>query len=154
MRGVVSKATRHATVREILETMEISNQDDLRLELRKRGVRTTQATLSRDLRELGVNRIALGEKSKYVLQPLDHMHIRPPVVSAQVLTVRANESTIIIRTLPGSAGVIGEFIDAMHHEHIMGTIAGDNTLLVVPVSHKRISTLVQILKAKLLEGEA
>lgn len=149
---MVKKQTRQFAIKEIINSTPISSQDELRLELRKRGFRVTQATLSRDLRELGVGRVASGNGARYVLQFTAEAQIFRSVVGAEVLSVNANEGMIVIRTLPGCANSVGEFIDTLKNRDIIGTIAGDNTLLVIPQSQKRTRQVVEYLKEKLFEG--
>jgi transcriptional regulator of arginine metabolism len=147
---VAKKNERHFAIKEIINTKSISSQDELRLELRRRGFRVTQATLSRDLRELGIGRVTSGNRARYVLQPVAEAEILRPVVGAEVVSVSANESMIVIRTLPGCASSVGEFIDSLTSPDIIGTIAGDNTLLVIPQSRKRTKQVAQYLKEKLI----
>ena len=147
------KHARQFAIRELIVSKPISSQDELRLELKKRGFGVTQATLSRDLKELGVGRVASAEGVHYVLQPAGEAQILRPLVGAQVLSISANESMIVVKTLPGSASVVGEYIDTLHDGIIIGTIAGDNTLLVIPESQKKTSQVLQILKEKLIEGK-
>jgi transcriptional regulator of arginine metabolism len=59
---------------------------------------------------------------------------------------------IVIRTLPGCANVVGEFIDTLNSKDIIGTLAGDNTLLVIPVSQKKTAHVIKFLKEQLIEG--
>lgn len=145
----MKKHARQFAIKEIIDAKPISSQDELRLELRKRGFRVTQATLSRDLRELGIGRVAAGNRARYVLQPVAEAEILRPVVGAEVVSVNANESMIIVRTLPGCASSVGEFIDSLSSPEIIGTIAGDNTLLIIPQSQKRTRHVAQYLKEKL-----
>ncbi len=149
----MSKKARQFAIKEIIASKAIASQDELRLELKKRGFDVTQATLSRDLKELGVGRIASGEGAHYVLQPAGEAQILRPLVGAQVLSISANESMIVVKTLPGSASVVGEYIDTLHDGIIIGTIAGDNTLLVIPESQKKTSQVLRFLKEKLIEGK-
>lgn len=149
----MTKPARQFAIKEILSTRQISSQDALRLELKKRGFAVTQATLSRDLKALGVGRIASGEGSHYELQPETEVEILRPVVGAQVVSLKANESLIVIHTLPGCANAVGEFLDAQNPGDIIGTIAGDNTLLVIPLSHHRTKHVMEFLRQKLIEGK-
>jgi len=146
------KQSRHFAIREIISGKSVASQDELRIELKKKGFDVTQATLSRDLKDLGVGRVAFGEGMKYVLQPAAEAQILKPLVGAQVLSIKANESMVVIRTLPGSANVIGEFLDALNNDDIIGTIAGDNTLLVIPKSQRQAAHVVKFLKEKLITG--
>ncbi len=148
----MNKQARHFAIKEIISTREIRSQEELRLELRKRGIDVTQATLSRDLRDLGVGRGIVDQGLKYLMQPEAEVKILRPVVGAEVLSIGANESTIVIRTLPGCANSVGEYVDVQNHPGIIGTLAGDNAVLVIPASQKSVNDIVQYLKAKLIEG--
>ena len=113
----------------------------------------TQATLSRDLKDLGVGRVAGGDGSRYVFQTAAEVQILKPLVGAEVLSIGANESVIVIRTLPGCANTVGEFLDTLNNADIIGTIAGDNTLLVIPVSQRKTNQVVRYLRQRLFEGK-
>ncbi|MBI4548243.1 MAG: arginine repressor [Ignavibacteriae bacterium] len=149
----MTKQARQFAIREIINTSPISNQDELRREVRKRGFPVTQATLSRDLKELGIVRVASNNGMRYIVQPTAEAEILRPVVGAEVLSISANESMIVVQTLPGCASSVGEFIDVQKHTDIIGTIAGDNTLLVIPISHKKTKHILKSLKEKLIEGK-
>ncbi len=149
----MTKQARQFAIKEIVSTHRISSQGDLRRELRKQGWSVTQATLSRDLKELGMGKVATGEMQQYVLQPAGETQILRPLIGAQVLAIDANESLIIVRTLPGSASVVGEYVDSLHQPEILGTLAGDNVLLVIPQSGKKIRSILKFLKQKFTEGE-
>ena len=149
----MDKHVRHYTIKEIINTLQIANQDELRLELKRRGFSVTQATLSRDLKELGIGRMTSDIGMRYVLQPVAEVQILRPLVGAEVLSIKSNESVIVVRTLPGCANVVGEFLDAQKHPDIIGTLAGDNTLLVIPQSQKKTKELLTFLKEKLIEGK-
>jgi transcriptional regulator of arginine metabolism len=148
------KQSRHFTIKEIITQLPIGNQDDLRLELKKRRFNVTQATLSRDLAEIGVSRMASAEGPRYVLQSAtSEMNMLKPVVGQQVISIFANEYLIVVKTLPGSANTVAEFVDLQGNQDIIGTVAGDNTLLVIPSSTRRTSQIVRFLKDKLIEGK-
>jgi transcriptional regulator of arginine metabolism len=149
----MTKQARQYAIKEIINSKAISNQDELRLELKKRGFDVTQATLSRDLKELGVGRVATSDGAKYVLPKESEVQILRPVVGAEVVSITSNENMIVVKTLPGCANVVGEFIDVLKNPDIIGTIAGDNTLLVIPKSQAKTKQLEQLLKQKLIEGK-
>lgn len=150
----MKKQARHFAIREIIASRPISNQGELRLELKRKKCRVTQATLSRDLTELGVSRALSAEGPRYVLQSAaSEVQTLKPVVGPQVVSIRANESLIVVQTLPGCANIVGEFLDIQPHPEIIGTVAGDNTLLVIPSSQKKTEHVVQFLKNKLIEGK-
>lgn len=149
----MSKTARHFAIKEIIGSTAVASQDELRLEMKRKGFDVTQATLSRDLKEMGVARVSSGEGIHYILQPAGELKILRPLVGAQVLSIVASETLIIVKTLPGSANVVGEFVDTLHPVDIIGTIAGDNTLLVIPQSQRKTSRVFQFLKQQLIEGK-
>lgn len=149
----MNKVARQYAIKEIINSQPVANQDELRLQLKKRGFNVTQATLSRDMQELGIARIASGEGARYVLQPEAEVQILRPLVGAEIVSIQSNESLIVVKTLPGCASVVAEFLDAQKISGIIGTLAGDNTLLVIPESQKKIHTVLINLKEILIEGK-
>ncbi len=146
----MKKQERLFIIKEIINGKAVGSQDELRVELKKKGITVTQATLSRDLRELGVGRLSSGEETRYILQPAAaEGTILKPIIGAQIVSMTANESLIVIRTLPACANVVAEFIDTLNNTDIIGTLAGDNTLLVIPSSLKKCSHVLAFLKKKL-----
>lgn len=148
----MTKSERHFAIKGIIGSTPVVSQEDLRRRLLKRGCAVTQATLSRDLKDLGVAWVAGPEGGHYVLQPAGEVQALRPLVGAEVVSIRSNESMIVIGTLPGCANTIGEFVDVLHHPEIIGTVAGDNTVLVIPKSRKKTEDVEQFLKHKLIEG--
>ena len=149
----MTKQARLFAIKEIIATKQIGSQDGLRRELKKRGCSVTQATLSRDMKELGVSRIVSAAGGQYAMQgPVEVQALRP-LVNAEVLSIDANEAMIVVHTLPGCANTVGEFIDVQKHPDVIGTVAGDNTLLVIPGSQRRTRHVLQFLKNKLIEGQ-
>ena len=150
--NAMTKQERLYTVKEIISTSKIANQNDLLRELRRKGVRVTQATLSRDLRQLGASRSAVSGRTRYTLEPRSEVQILRPLVGAEVLSIDANENLIVVHTLPGCANTVAEFLDMQANSDIIGTVAGDNTLMVIPRSQKRTKDVMNFLKHKLIEG--
>ena len=148
-----NKNNRHFAIKEILEKNAIPNQEKLRVELKKKGFKVTQATLSRDLKELGVSRFNSSNGSKYVSQKNEPVKALGAFIAGEVVSIKSNQCSIVIATLPGCASVIGEFIDIQRNPEIIGTIAGDNTLLIIPASVKKISQIKSFLKKILIEGK-
>jgi transcriptional regulator of arginine metabolism len=149
----MTKQARHYAIKEIVAAKTITSQDDLRRELRRRDCRVTQATLSRDLREMGVVWIPSLGGGRYAIQQTGEMRALRPLLTAEVLSIQSNESLIVIRTLPACANTVGEFIDLQKHPDIIGTVAGDNTLLVIPKTQRKTQQIVHFLKNILIEGQ-
>jgi transcriptional regulator of arginine metabolism len=149
----MTREARHYAIKEILGQTPIANQEDLRLHLQRKGFKVTQATLSRDMKQMGVARVVARGKTAYAMQPAGEAQMLRPIIGAEVLSMEANESLIIVRTVPGAANTVGEFIDLQDTDLIMGTVAGDNTLLIIPRSQKSIQRALKFLKNILIEGK-
>ena len=150
----MNKSARQYAIRQAILSRAIANQEDLRREVARRGDAVTQATLSRDLKELGVSRETGGNGTRYILRSDAEVRTLRPLVSAEVISLVANESLIVVRTLPGCASTVGEFVDLQHHPSILGTVAGDNTLLVIPASARHTKHVLTLLTRSLIEGTA
>lgn len=125
----MSKALRQRVILEVLDGSSISSQEDLQRALGKRGLKVGQATLSRDMRELGLVKTASG----YVL-PGEAEPALPPVsrlVREFVLEVKAAQNLLVIKTTVGSAQPVAAALDGQDWEEAIGTIAGDDTILMV-----------------------
>ncbi|MBN2851631.1 MAG: arginine repressor [Clostridia bacterium] len=129
------KQERHIKILEIIEKKEITTQEELANELIKLGYEVTQATVSRDIKDLRLVKTTTREGvSKYITQK-ETMQI----VSDRLLTVlkqsyisaECAENIIIIRTLPGMANAAASAIDSLGIDEIVGTIAGDDTIMSV-----------------------
>ena len=150
----MTKTARQFAIKEILATRTITSQEDLRRELGKRAFRVTQATLSRDIKELGVSRIARGGTLRYSIPAESEASALRPIVGAEVVGIESNEFLIVVHTLPGAAHTVGEYVDVQLSEDILGTVAGDNTLLVIPASATKTRQVLTYLKHILIEGAA
>ncbi len=135
IRGIGMKTQRHRTILEIVEGTAIDTQEELARLLCERGFKVTQATVSRDIKELrllkvltdqGSYRYAVADKAEQGLAE----RLRR-VFSETVLTVDVAANLIVIKTLPGSAHVAAELVDTMRWQETVGTLAGDNTVLVI-----------------------
>lgn len=147
----MGKSARQVAIKEILAARAIGSQEDLRSELEGRGHRVTQATLSRDLKELGVGWVTRGGVGRYELAQEPAAALRP-IVGAEVTGIVANESLIVLHTIPGAAHTVGEYVDLQQNRDVIGTVAGDNTLLVVPCAAAKTKAVVAWLR-QVLFGE-
>jgi transcriptional regulator of arginine metabolism len=150
----MTKSARQFAIKEIIGAHPIGTQEELRREIGKRGFRVTQATLSRDMHDLGVSRVSEAGRMRYVIAPGAGMAALNTLVNAEVVSIDANDFLIVVHTFPGCANTVGEFIDVRRHPDIIGTVAGDNTVLVVPSSTKKTKQIMQYLKHTLIEGAA
>lgn len=149
----MEKQSRHMAIKQLITTRPIRSQEELRKELGRAGWKVTQATLSRDLRELGVVRLTMPEGMRYVLHPESEDRRMAAFLGYEVEWVEANEALIVIRTLPGRAQGVAEVLDSLHLPDVLGTLAGDNTIFVTPRSATKIPQLVRHLKAIMSEHQ-
>jgi transcriptional regulator of arginine metabolism len=129
------KYNRHAKILDIIENYEIETQDDLAEKLRESGMDVTQATISRDIKELRLVKVlSSGGKYRYSAMNSDggNMNDRLLVIikEAYVSCDYAN-NILVIKTLPGMAQAVAATLDALGWNDIVGTIAGDDTMMVV-----------------------
>ncbi|EJP6473411.1 arginine repressor [Clostridium sporogenes] len=129
------KVSRHAKILEIINSKDIDTQEELAEELKKLGMNVTQATVSRDIKELKLIKV-LGNTGKYKYASINHTesYMSDKLVNIFVQTVISVENIdnfIIIKTVSGSAPGAGEAMDSFGFDGIAGTIAGDNTLLAI-----------------------
>ncbi len=135
----MNKAHRQRKIRELVESREVGGQLELLGLLKAAGIRVAQATLSRDFAELGIVRKRSGQGYRLELPEASSEEIIRELVGMEVLSVASNETSIIIRTLPGRAHGVASFLDRLRGSAILGTIAGDDTVLVIPASVAKIS---------------
>jgi transcriptional regulator of arginine metabolism len=132
----MQKIKRLLAIERIITEENISSQDGLLMKLKEEGILCTQATLSRNLRQLGVSRIPNGTGGyRYALSDSQvkstDLAVRQNIVSIIKLIIDAR-GMIIIKTLPGYANGAAFFIDNAGRYEIAGTIAGDDTILIIP----------------------
>jgi transcriptional regulator of arginine metabolism len=149
---MANKRGRQTTIREIIESREVGSQEELRKLLRQRGWDVTQATLSRDLRELGVARVSTPAGPRYTLSTGGSAGSEGSPVLEAVLpplfsTVDGVGEMVVIRTVPGGAQPIARAIDAEAWPDILGTLAGDDTILLICRSTAARERLVRRIRA-------
>jgi len=147
----MSKLSRQLAIKDIIAAKDISNQHDLRRELKRKGFTVTQATLSRDLHELGVIRTSTKDGAKYILHTAEPRSDIRILSGREIISIESNETLIVIVTLPGCANAVAQYIDTQHYDGILGTVAGDDTILVLPKKVKEISLILKYLRNLLLE---
>ena len=116
------------------------------------GVVTTQATLSRDLRDMGITRSMTSRGPRYqVDQRARYMRALLRVVGMEIVDIRHNGSMVVVRTLSGRAEGVAAILDARGDMDILGTVAGDDTVFVAPTDTAQCDELVAAIRA-LTEG--
>ena len=141
------KAKRQALILEIVENQSIQTQEELADALREHGMVVTQATVSRDIKEMHLLKV-LSEEGGYRYATMDKSEqgmnerlIR--MLSDSVVDMSSANNLIVIHTLPGSAHVAGEAVDSLRWPEVLGTIAGDNTILVIVRSNEDVDAVLR-----------
>ncbi|TMJ11130.1 MAG: arginine repressor [Bacillati bacterium ANGP1] len=131
------RGDRERKIRGIIAERPVGTQEEMAAALRRQGLAVTQATVSRDIKRLGLVKAPSRDgRSRYVLpdrpSPVDVLRRLRSAVAGYVLSVDSGESVVVVHTLTGCANVVAEAIDEMRWDDVVGTVAGDNTILVVP----------------------
>ncbi len=152
---MTKKHARQAAIRELVSEHVVASQEDLRLLLVGRGMDVTQATLSRDLRDLGLARVSTEHGGRYVVPESLGEDEDKPLLNTLLpqLFSRINGvgELIVLHTVRSGAQPIAEAIDQEEFEEVLGTIAGDDTILIVTKSAEARLVLTQ--KLLVLAGE-
>ncbi len=133
---MTTKAQRQHLIREMLASHEIGSQAQLVALLGEHAIEVTQATVSRDLDELGVAKMRTAGRTVYAVPEVGVPETMPTntlrrVFGDWVLEVQSSQNIVVLRTPPGSAHVVAAAIDRSSLDGVIGTVAGDDTLLVV-----------------------
>ncbi len=119
----------------IISTHEVETQDELIAHLREEGFTVTQATVSRDIRELGLAKVMTGRGSyRYVLPKEDkdtrRLHISH-ALSETIVRVEVAQNIIVLHTYAGMAQAVALEVDHLSHPDLLGCVAGDDTIIIV-----------------------
>ena len=128
----MNKALRQRAVLEVLRLGAVASQEDLQRALRKRGFKVGQATLSRDIRDLNLSKTAAGYTlpqgegaASLALPPVQRL------IREFVLDVKPAQNLLVLKTIVGSAQPVAAALDDQEWEDVVGTIAGDDAILIV-----------------------
>lgn len=135
MESRVNKGQRHIKIREMISNHDIETQDDLVELLKKANFNVTQATVSRDIKELHLVKVPMNDgRYKYSLpadQRFNPLQKLRRTLTDSFISIDYADHLIIMKTLPGNANAIGALIDKLDWEDLMGTICGDDTILII-----------------------
>ncbi len=137
------KNKRQVFIMEIIDENDIETQEELAIKLKLAGLNVTQATVSRDIKELNLVKISNNHGGyKYAKQagPAPNLSARQMrIFSDTVLSIDFSGSMIVIKTMTGSANAAAEALDALGWDDFLGTIAGDNTIFMIVKEDKSAS---------------
>lgn len=127
------KTSRHAKIQEIIKTQNIETQEDLALSLEKAGFHVTQATVSRDIKEMMLIKVPNAESGYRYAYPRDLGNMLTPgrlqrTLRDAVLDIKSGENIVVLRTMPGTAQGVAFAVDYAKWPEVLGTVAGDDTI--------------------------
>ena len=140
----MSKRYRQGQILKLVQQQQVHTQEEIAEELAKRGVPATQVTLSRDLRELGLVKTPSGYRELSREEPSTDA---VGVISEFVIDMRCAQNLIVLKTDPGHANPVASALDHTAWAEVVGTIAGDDTVLVITPDH----AAAEQLRERLLE---
>lgn len=142
------KARRQMKVQEIITKQIIRTQEDLAEKLHLSGFDVTQATVSRDIKEMGLIKVpSANDEYRYAvpneLHPTNLQDRLKRVLRETVVSINDTESLVVIRTIPGNAHALAAVLDNSNWEEVIGTIAGDDTILLVIKPKEAVSGVLE-----------
>lgn len=149
------KVTRQARILELINSKEIETQEELAEELRKSGIEVTQATVSRDIKELKLIKVLSGkDKYKYASVSPNENFLSNKLVhifAETVVNIDCVQNIVLVRAITGAAPAAAEAIDSLNLEECVGTIAGDNTIFILTRTPEKANDLYYKLKKMMNE---
>lgn len=149
----VKKEERYEKIHEIITRQVIETQEDLTNALRGQGIEVTQATVSRDIKELMLIKVPMGQGRYRYAYPAGH-GAKTAVFSSSrmerlfrdtVLGMDYSENLIVVKTMPGAANAVASAIDYAKWPQVIGTIAGDDNILVIVKPKKAVPEVLELL---------
>lgn len=142
----MSKSKRQKNIIEIINEQKIETQQELTNILVEIGYKVTQATVSRDIKELGLIKELVNGKSYYT-EPLNpRLEKLVSIFKQSVVKIDFSNNIIVIKTIEGSANSSASLIDYLNHPQIIGTVAGDDTIIVIIKDQNEVHKVIEIFK--------
>lgn len=145
------KVARHEKIKELIQQYDIDTQEELASRLNEAGFKVTQATVSRDIRALKMMKVTGKDgKSRYVILqelPTEMGEKYTRVLHDALFTIDQGQNILVIRTVPGMAMGVAAALDALNWEEILGSIAGDDTVMCVARTLEEASSVAERLKS-------
>lgn len=149
----MARSLRHIKILELINSYNIETQDELALKLVSMGFKVTQATVSRDIKELGLIKVMSDDKRyKYASVETNDCNVSGKLYNLfkeSVVSIKSSLNTIVIRTMAGSANTAAAFVDKLNMDSILGTVAGDDTILIIVNELENVDPLINKLSSYL-----
>jgi transcriptional regulator of arginine metabolism len=149
---------RQGAILRLIRERQISTQAELADALREAGYEAVQTTVSRDIAELGLVKVRVASGQLVYKQSgtadIDRLRELEQAIRRWALAIEASDSLVVVFTPRGFSAALAEAIDEARHPHVLATVAGDNTILVVPAAGVKAPVLRDELSRHILEGAA
>ncbi len=149
----MSRRERLKAIKELMESKKISSQEELVKELKERGFNTTQSTISRDLYDLRITKVRnhLGEEyyspeGRFKRDSIFDLEKFTSKFRSSVLSVMQAKNILVIKTYPGEAQGTAAVIDGMNFVEILGTVAGDDTIISISDSEEHAGSIKELME--------
>lgn len=146
----MNKKKRQDKLLEIISKMEVDTQEELIKILERQGIVTTQATISRDINEIGIVKVAGVEKrfrySKPASMQRSELSMMVSHFKTAIMSITTAQNLVVVKTLSGNANAVGVIIDDRNLDGSLGSIAGDDTLLVIAKDSQSAALLAEKIK--------
>lgn len=148
------KSNRQAEILRLIETQEIETQEQMLECLRSKGIKATQATISRDIKELNLIKQQSGGVSKYVVAQVRQAHHNfsnrlKTIFKESVISFEVAQNIVVVKTMPGLASAAGAALDGMGIEGLVGSLAGDDTVILIMRTNQMADDFCRELKTML-----
>ncbi len=147
------KSARQTMILELIDQYDIDTQDELASMLKARGLKVTQATVSRDIKDLRLIKV-LSDDGAYKYATVDKAEADLKdrfinIFAHSVISMTATGNLVVVKTIPGTASAAAEAIDSMRMDEVVGTIAGDNSIFIAVKDSTDTSELIKRFQAML-----
>lgn len=148
------KSNRQAEILRLIEAQEIETQEQMLECLRSKGIKATQATISRDIKELNLMKQQSGGISKYVVAQARQAHHNfssrlKTIFKESVTSFDTAQNIVVVKTMPGLASAAGAALDGMGIEGLVGSLAGDDTVILIMRTNQMADDFCRELKTML-----
>ena len=130
---MMTRINRQNKILELISSRHIETQEELVEQLKAAGFDVTQATISRDIKELGLVKVAENGKQHYERERFNNTNVTmkfKDMCRHSVVTVECSANLVVIRTLSGSANIVAIMVDRLNYGGVLGCVAGDDTVFV------------------------
>lgn len=136
MKKNIKITARHDAIKALIEQMPIENQQELVVLLKRDyNIEANQAVISRDLHELGITKRLVNGRLVYENRKVD---VTQEILTRSITDIVYNEAMIVVKTIPGLADFVGDYLDDQDNSGILGTLSGENVVFITPWSVQNI----------------